>query len=437
MKPVLKPTGPSASGMQIQSAEQFNLRPWHHCVIFLLACAVLISRRPDAILHAQFWAEDGHVWFADAYNFGGWTALLRTQDGYFQVLPRLAASLALLAPLRLAPLVLNLAAIAIEALPVSLLLSRRSSVWGTLRYRALLAFVYLALPNCWEMDAIITSSQWLLTLCAFLLLAANTPGSIAGRVFDVFILLLCGLTGPFCVFLAPIAFFLAWKRRGNWPWIEAGILTSCCLIQAWGLLIVDPAGRSHYAAVGASPALFVRLLAAQVYLATLVGGNGLAYYLNSLLFTFLFFVAIGGTILVVTCFIKSSLEMKLFLILTALLFAVSLSSPNTGSSKGVTGWELLTSGGGIRYWFFPTLAFAWSILWCFHSRIRLLRIVSAPLILLMCLGIIRDWRHPAFKDLHYAEYAQRFEAAPVGTVVTIPENPAGWTVRLVKRPADR
>jgi hypothetical protein len=129
--------------------------------------------------------------------------------------------------------------------------------------------------------------------------------------------------------------------------------------------------------------------------------------------------------------------MKLFLAFTALLFSVSLSSPNTGSLKGVTGWELLTSGGGIRYWFFPTLAFAWSLLWCFNSRIRLLRIVSAPLILLMCLGIIRDWRHPAFKDMHFADYAERFETAPAGTIVTIPENPAGWTVRLFKRPAGR
>ncbi len=403
----------------------------------MLACALLVSRRPDAIVHAQFWAEDGHVWFADAYNFGGWAALFRTQDGYFQVLPRLAASLALLAPLRLAPLALNLVAIAIEALPVNLLLSLRSSMWGGLRYRALLAFVYLALPNCWEMDAIITSSQWLLTLCAILLLVAATPRGIAGRLFDIFILLLCGLTGPFCAFLAPIAFFQVWKRRENWRWIEAGILAACCLIQACGLLIVDPAGRSHYAALGATPALFTRLLAAQVYLATLVGGNGLAYYSNPLLFIFLLIVAIGGTVLVVLCFIKSPVEMKLFLAVTALLFAVSLSSPNAGSSKGVTGWELLTSGGGIRYWFFPTLAFAWSLLWCFHSRIRLLKIISAPLILLMCLGIIRDWRHPAFKDMHFAEYAERFAAAPAGTIVTIPENPVGWTVRLVKRPVGR
>ncbi|MGP8268739.1 MAG: hypothetical protein ACLQLH_01620 [Terracidiphilus sp.] len=397
----------------------------------------MISRRPDAITHAQFWAEDGHAWFADAYNFGGWAALLRTQDGYFQGLPRLTAALAALVPLRVAPLVFNLIAIAIEALPVNLLLSFRSSAWGSLRYRALLAFVYLALPNCWEMGAIITNSQWLLALCAFLLSVATAPRSIAGRAFDIAILLLCGLTGPFCLFLVLIAFFLAWKHRENWRWIEAGILAACCLIQACGLLIVDSAGRSHYAVLGASPALFVRLLAAQVYLATLIGGNGLAYYSNTLLFIFLLCVAIGGTALVVYCFIESTVEMRLFLAITALLFAASLSHPSTASPKDLTGWELLTSAGGIRYWFFPTLAFAWSILWCFHSRIRLLRIVSAPLILLMCIGIIRDWRHPAFEDMHFAEHVQRFEAAPAGTVLNIPENPAGWTVRLVKRPAGR
>ena len=423
--------------MQELPSQQAALRPWQQGILFLLACAVIVSRRPDAIFHAQFWAEDGHVWFADAYNFGGWTALFRTQDGYFQVFPRLAASLALLAPLRMAPLALNLVAIAVQALPVNLLLSLRSSAWGSLRYRALLAVIYLALPNTREMTAIITSSQWLLTLSAFLLLVAYPPRGAAGRIFNISILLLCGLTGPFCVFLALVAIFLAWRRRENWRWIEAGILAACCLIQACGLLIVDPSGRSHYAALGASPALFMRLLAAQVYLATLLGSNELAHYSSHLLFIFLLCAAIGGTVLVVLCFIKSSVEMRLFLAVSALLFALSLSSPNTGSPRGVTGWELLTSGGGIRYWFFPTLAFAWSLLWCFHSRIRLLRIVSAPLILLMCFGIIRDWRHPAFVDLHYAVYAERFEAAPAGSVVAIPENPDGWNLHLVKRQPEK
>ncbi len=152
---------------------EFELRAWYHGVIFLLACAVIISRRPDAVLNAQFWGEDGHVFFADAYNFGWWHALFRTYAGYFHAFPRLGAALSLLTPLALAPLVLNLIAICAEVLPVSILLSSRSSAWGSLAFRSILAGAYLALPNSFEMHAFITDSQWLLALAAFLLLVAT------------------------------------------------------------------------------------------------------------------------------------------------------------------------------------------------------------------------------------------------------------------------
>jgi hypothetical protein len=51
----------------------------------------------------------------------------------------------------------------------------------------------------------------------------------------------------------------------------------------------------------------------------------------------------------------------------------------------------------------------------------------------MCIGVVRCWRHPAFKDMHYAEYAKRFESSPAGTAFTIPLSTEGWTMTLVKR----
>src|ERR1035437_10257778 len=102
--------------MQYAKDSQPNLRPWQHVLVFLFAFVAFISRRPDAIFHPQFWAEDGRVWFADAYNLGWWTALFRAQDGYFQTLPRLGAALAQLLPIALAPLVLNCIAIAVQVL---------------------------------------------------------------------------------------------------------------------------------------------------------------------------------------------------------------------------------------------------------------------------------------------------------------------------------
>jgi hypothetical protein len=53
----------------------------------------------------------------------------------------------------------------------------------------------------------------------------------------------------------------------------------------------------------------------------------------------------------------------------------------------------------------------------------------------MSFGVVRDWRQPALKDLQFAEFAERFETAPTGTVMVIPLNPQGWNMRLVKHPS--
>jgi hypothetical protein len=51
------------------------------------------------------------------------------------------------------------------------------------------------------------------------------------------------------------------------------------------------------------------------------------------------------------------------------------------------------------------------------------------------LGIVRDWRYPDFADLHFKEYAAKFEASPPGSKIEIPLNPvnaAHWTMELTK-----
>ncbi len=413
-----------------------GLSGWQHGVIFLVACAILVSRRPDAVYNAQFFQEDGHTWFADAYNFGWWAGLCRTYEGYHHAFPRLGAALALLVPLSLAPLVLNLIAIGVLALPANILLSCRSSQWGSLRFRALLAGMYLVLPNTREMLNDISQSQWPLTLCAFLLLVAIVPRGVGGRIFDLSILLLCCLTGPECFFLLPIAIFLAWKYRERWRWIVAGVIAALCPVQAWSLLNGGFSSRPHFV-LGASPALLARILAGNVYLGTLLGGNGLAANQDHRLFLFLVFVAIFATIFVALSYLKSNLSMKLFILLTCMLLAASLISPTSYPPPGDTEWQQLSEAFGIRYWYFPTLVFAWSMLFCFRSRTAILRIVSASLLIIMCFGIVRDWRYPAYEDLHFAEYAKRVEAAPPGAIITIPQNPEGWNLQLVKHAAGR
>ena len=103
-------------------AQRTGLSFLQNCGVFLVSFAVIISRRPDAEFHAQFYAEDGHAWLADAYNLGWWPALFQTWTGYFLTLSRLGGALVLLVPLSRAPLLMNLIAMSFQVLPVCLLL---------------------------------------------------------------------------------------------------------------------------------------------------------------------------------------------------------------------------------------------------------------------------------------------------------------------------
>ena len=363
-----------------------GIRIWQHCSVFLVACAVIVSRRPDAVFHAQFWCEDGHVFFADAYNFGWWAALFRIYQGYLHGFPRLGAALALLFPFSLAPLVLNLASIGVQALPTNLLLSSRSSAWGKMPFRALLACVYLILPNSWEITANVTNSQWLLTLNAFLVLVAFRPRGVTGRFFDLCILLICGLTGPFCIFLFPIGVFLAWRRRDRWQWTKISILAVTCSVQAWGLVGGGFSSRPHFA-LGANPALLVRILSGHVFLGTLLGENTLAANSSQKLLIILFAVAVGGIAVVALCLPRSPEPMRLLVSLASMLLASSLIAPTAYPPAGLSVWEMLAGSGGIRYWYFPSLAFAWLLLYGIQSRAIPLRTASAVLSCIMCFGI--------------------------------------------------
>jgi hypothetical protein len=416
-------TSPQASSARIPT-----LGGWRGVAIYLLAFSVVIARRPDAVFHAQFYAEDGSIWFADAYNYGWWRVLFSPYEGYLHVVPRAAAAIALLVPLSRAALVENLIAIAIQALPVSLLLLSRSAPWGSFRFRTLLASLYLFLPNIREMVGTVTESQWIIGLIALLLLVALPPQSRAARAFDLVTFILCGLTGPFCIFLFPLAAFLMWSmRRDCWRRVTTSILLVGSIIQGLSLLL-HPSGR-HYPFLGASPEWFARLLAGQVYLGTLLGGNGLSLSMSA---EMLAFIAVAGTMILILATMSASIGMRSLLLFSCLLFAAALASPVTFPPPGGSAWKMLASCAGARYWFFMSLAFAWSLAYCARNAAWAVRGPAVCLVALMAVGFVRDFRYPAFADLT-PQYARRFADVPTGTIITIPVNPSGWNMWLIKR----
>lgn len=412
--------------------EDRRVRPWGHVALFLAGFVLVASRRPDALFNAQFWGEDGTVFYADAYHLGCFRAMFHTHAGYFHLVPRLGTALALLVPLHRAPLVMNIIAIAVYALTVNVLLSDRLINWGSQGFRALLAAGYLALPISREVLAIFTDVQWVLVISALLLIVGAIPRNTAARICDSGFLLACGLSGPFCFFLLPIAAFVAYRRRETWRLAPVGILSFCVLVQAWALLFLSHQPRS--ALLGATPYLFLRMLGENVFLAPFFGVQLIQLVNGTHAFVFELSLAAAGTVLSVVMLSRARFETRLFCLLAGLVLTASLVSPATKLGPQVSSWQLLAEANGIRYWFLPALAFLWLMIDAAESRSKVLRYISLPLLCLFCLCAVLQWRQPPFLDLHFAEDAARFDAAPSGTIVFIPENPDGRTIRLVKHP---
>jgi hypothetical protein len=395
-------------------------------LVFFLAAIAVVSRRPDVVLHPQFYGEDGVIWYAQAYNLGWLHALSLPEGGYLNTLPRLAAALALLVPFHAAPLVMNLLGIAIQTLPVNVFLSPRCAAYGSFPVRLLATAIYLALPNSNEVFVVITNAQFHLALAACLLAFARPPATWLGRTFDVAVFLVCGLTGPFCLVLLPLVAAFWWLRRGPWLVTVMSVLAAASILQLSELLHTGDVAR-RVLDLGATPALFVRILAGNVYLGALIGRNGYAHWRPMAL---LLPIALAGTALLVYSFLKAGLERKLFLLFCFLLFAASLRHPLASRPTAV--WQLFLDSRGMRYWFFPMLGFLWSLVWSATDPGRQ-RPVFYVVLLLLVRGVIFDWRQLEPPNLDFPSSARKFEAAAPGTLVEIPTLPEGWTLRITKR----
>jgi hypothetical protein len=405
-----------------------------HVIVFMTAIAIVVLRRPDAIFNPQFWAEDGAIWYANAYNLGEIRSLSIPVTGYFQTISRLVADFAQIFPFPWAPLIFNLVAIIIQVLPVNLMVSSRFSVlMPDVRSRLFLSFLYLALPNSWEIHENLTNAQWHLALLAFMVIVAAPSGRSLWRCFDIGVVLMSGLSGPFSLLLTPIAAFRWWLCRNKWVFILFLLTGTCSLIQATAIFLVGHASRSQMA-LGATPELLVRILSGQVFLSALIGQKGYEWIVShsGLHNMFSLIIAATGLVVIVNALRKAPMELRLFIGFAALIFGATLISPQ--ASVTTSQWQTLSApGNGGRYWFMPMVAFVSTLGWMLsRSSSRKSRIFAVLMLAIMAVGINLDWRHPDYTDFKFREHTHRVEMAPKGTIITIPINPPGWSMTLIK-----
>lgn len=408
-------------------------------VIAVAAATLTITRRPDSVFHAQFWAEDGHNWYAEAYNKGWLQAALTPFPGYFQTITRLTAALSLLVNFANAPLVFNVIALVIQVLPAVFLVTPRfQKVIPDFRIRVLLVLIYIGIPNSFELDANITNSMTHLGLLAVLIILAEPSQRMAWRAFDVFWMALSGVSGPFVIALVPVALLRSAFDRGcRWRLVLLGVVVLCAAIQALAVLTTSSATRPH-PPLGATPHGFMAIVTGNVFAGAVIGLNHYSSVFAqpwwephriALRATFV----VGIAIFLYAAF-RAGVELRLFVLFAWILLVASLLTP----VLSLTGqqWPLLAHpGAGDRYYLIPMLAFLASAVWIMcRSRIKLLRLAAgAVIVATILIGIPGDWSYPPYADFHPEQYAKILDRAAPGSRVVIPINPPGWDVELNRK----
>ena len=402
-----------------------------HVVISLAALVLIFSRRPDAFLNPQFWAEDGSIWYADAYNHGAIYSLTTPEAGYYQTVSRLVAIFAQLFALSLAPAIFNAAAIGMKLLVANFLASTRlSAAIPDQLVRLAIAFIYIALPHSSETHANLTNVQWHLALLAFLVIVAPGSGKWS-KVFDAAVVLISALSGPFCLLLLPIAILRLIVTRDRSGLLPIAILAVGSLIQVSALFTTERPSRQP---LGATAELASSIVGGHLFFSGIFGERWHAWLIRQGLWTDIAAIVanILGLLIASYAAFKSKLELRLLICFAVLIIAGALVSP--AASSTMPQWIAMAGAGlGSRYWLIPIFCmFAVLIFVATERDAKWFRYAGAAMLALSLIGIASDWRYPRFKDMDFSAQAQRFENAPAGETVVIPINP-DWEMRLSKK----
>ena len=395
---------------------------------------MIFSRRPDSVIHAQFFAEDGSWWYADAHDIG-LRSLLIPYRNYLVVVQRLAACLSLLVPLQRAPLVMNLIAIGIQALPSALLSSRRFAVaipqvW----MRIALGLFYVALPNIWGTMATVTNAQWHLAVLACAVVLSISYQRLAWRVFDVVAVALSALSGPFAIFLLPIIAVKWYFRREGWLLVLGGIVVIAGMVQASILFLVNEPVASR--PLGTAREL-LRLLVGRIFYGLLIGQTGYEGIITNpstmwLRTGVVLLIGLALVLLLSYALLRGSLELRLFLVFAAFVLGAALLWP-TNEPLQVPYWVNLQSpAASNRYFLVPIFALLLTFAWLAAERAFAARLIAVTILsITIIFGVARDWREPPPLDYDFPRFVAKYNHAPSGSKIQI-LYPPGWSMVLTK-----
>ncbi|MEP7042435.1 MAG: hypothetical protein ABI843_05200 [Dokdonella sp.] len=392
--------------------------PW--AFAFLLAGVVLVLKAPDALTHAQFWAEDGVIFFLTQHGEAA-PQLFVEYAHYLLVIQRLVAWIASAFSAVDAPLIYNAATLLIGAAALASLRSLRS--FGPGFMFALLSIALV--PTNGEVFGTLTNVQWLVQFYLITFLARLIRGESSRLpVLRFVVAALVGLSGPISCFVAPVA-VVTWvwtTRRGEGARPrhssvggELIVLVACAAIQAIYIATSGGAGDAGESLQLAAWLPFLASLQIHVFGVRVVP-------------TWLFLVLFGA--LVAGACRRARADERIFVF--AWLAVVGLELLATAWRFFGEVDKFLAFGYGDRYFLLFKVTFWWLFAIALARALPQRRAGSAGLVagVLLCCNaaLMADslTRKP-LADLEWESYARRIDR---GEAVDVPINPPPWRIQV-------
>ncbi len=193
--------------------------------LFLIGLLVVVARRPEAVLAAEFTWEEASAFYVPTFFLHSFAQLAEPWGGTLQVVPRIGYLLLRAVPVYWAPLVENLLALAtLLAVAAFIASDRLVRVLPDRRARIALAALVLVLPAQRDVMGALMNAQWYAGLWLAMLPMAAQPATARGRWAERVVIACVALTGPIAMLLAPV---YAWRfvsqRDRHRAWL-AGIV---------------------------------------------------------------------------------------------------------------------------------------------------------------------------------------------------------------------
>ncbi len=392
----------------------------------IIATAVLYYKRPDAFYHSQFWAEDGAIFFTDAYHYG-YISLFNICMGYFHFYPRLVFELALLfdMPLELMPLLacygwLFMCFVVLVYIWFRLELTRAAKFF--------IALSVVLIPIEAEVFMNLTNVQWIMAIFPILIFSSvNEEKNRKWFWLDLLILFLCAFTGPNLLVLSPLILFMAFVDRKRYIQSKRQLLLLAMVVISLSFTLFElhnfgrvtrTIGVFDLANPGFIKYLFLQF--AFMFIGKLA--DDIPFYIQAL------YTGLVLIFLLITFFrliqgkIKS--RFSVFVFFTCLLYlGTTLFAYRYDPGLLDPRWA------ATRNFYIPGLCFLWFIVDQIQEQAWSKFLFTLLPVLFLYINV-NSIGVLIFKNYHWPAYAKNIERAER---LKIPINPEGWHVQIDKR----